>query len=159
MRYLRHLPCLLAACLTWAAAGPSHAQDNEGGALQACLAAWGEHPFGANPSYRTLATSVRVFGIGPATADREVTAGPSLIMVNPGVNVMGGSAIELLNPQGWYCLRSAVNVMGGMDIKLHCNARLASSSNGASVMSGENAAKGVSVMGAIKVERVGCSNS
>ncbi len=150
---------LIAGLLLGGATGLAQAQDSESGALQACLKAWGEHPFGPNPAYRTLATSVKVFGIGQGTADREVTPGPSLIMVNPGVNVMGGSEIELLNPNGWYCLRAAVNVMGGMDIKLHCGARLASASSGTTVVSGENAAKGVSVMGSIKVERVGCSSS
>jgi hypothetical protein len=139
---------------------PALAQDGETpGAVQACLKAWGSHPFGSNPAYTTLATSVKVFGIGQGTADRESTPGPRLIVVNPGVNVMGGTEIELLNPNGWYCLRAAVNVMGGMDIKLHCNARLASATTGTTVMSGENAAKGVSVMGAITVQRVGCSGA
>ncbi|MBT9550027.1 MAG: hypothetical protein IV088_04185 [Hydrogenophaga sp.] len=129
-------------------------------ALEACLRAWGDnHPFGSRPTYRTLATSVKVFGRGPSTADREVTDTPALILVNPGVNVMGASEIELLNPNGWYCLRSAVNVMGGMDIKLHCRARLASASGGTTVWGGDNAAKGVTVMGAITVERVGCPDT
>ena len=139
---------------------PVMAQDREtSGAVQACLKAWGKHPFGSNPAYTTLATSVKVFGIGQGTADRESTPEPRLIVVNPGVNVMGGSEIELLNPNGWYCLRAAVNVMGGMDIKLHCSAKLASSTSGTTVMGGENAAKGVSVMGAISVQRVGCSGA
>ena len=141
-------------------AAPTMAQDSESsGAVQACLKAWGKHPFGSNPAYTTLATSVKVFGIGQGTADRESTPEPRLIVVNPGVNVMGGSEIELLNPNGWYCLRAAVNVMGGMDIKLHCNAKLASATSGTTVMSGENAAKGVSVMGAISVQRVGCGGA
>lgn len=133
--------------------------QQEGRAMQACLKAWGQHPFGSNPGYRTLATSVKVFGIGQGTADREVTAEPSLIMVNPGINVMGGSEIELLNPNGWYCLRAAVNVMGGMEIKLQCGAQLASATTGTTVMGGENAAKGVSVMGSITVQRVGCAGA
>jgi len=129
-------------------------------ALEACFRAWGDnHPFGSRPTYRTLATSVKVFGRGPSTADREVTDTPALILVNPGVNVMGASEIQLLNPNGWYCLRSAVNVMGGMDIKLHCRARLASASGGTTVWGGDNAAKGVTVMGAITVERVGCPDT
>ncbi len=147
---------LIACFILGGTTGLVQAQESESGALQACLKAWGAHPFGPNPAYRTLATSVKVFGIGQGTADREITPRPSLIMVNPGVNVMGGSEVELLNPNGWYCLRAAVNVMGGMDIKLHCGARLASASSGTTVMGGENAAKGVSVMGSIKVERVGC---
>src|SRR3990167_8874220 len=100
---------LIAGLILGGASGLAQAQDSESGALQACLKAWGEHPFGPNPAYRTLA--------------------------------------------------AAVNVMGGMDIKLHCGARLASASSGTTVMSGENAAKGVSVMGSIKVERVGCTTS
>lgn len=138
-------------------AAPAPSED--GSPVQACLKAWGTHPFGTNPAYRTLATSVKVFGIGSDTADREVTSQPALVLVNPGVNVMGGSVIELLNPNGWYCLRSSVNVMGGMNIKLHCSARLASSSGSATVMSGDNDAKGVTVMGSIRVERVGCGGA
>lgn len=153
------LSVLAGLCLL-AGVAPAMAQDSEtSGAVQACLKAWGNHPFGSNPAYTTLATSVKVFGIGQGTADRESTPEPRLIVVNPGVNVMGGSEIELLNPNGWYCLRAAVNVMGGMDIKLHCSAKLASATSGTTVMSGENAAKGVSVMGAITVQRVGCSGA
>ena len=124
--------------------------------ITTCLQAWGEHPFGGNPPYKTLATSVKVFGIGRATADAEVTSAPTLVLVSAGVNVMGGSTVELLNPNGWYCLRSNVNVMGGMIIKAHCKAHLASAVDGVTVM-GENADnKGVTVMGATRVEHVGC---
>ena len=124
--------------------------------ITTCLKAWGTHPFGANPPYKTLATSVKVFGIGRATADTEVTSAPTLVLVSAGVNVMGGSTVELLNPNGWYCLRSNVNVMGGMIIKAHCKAHLASAVDGVTVM-GENADnKGVTVMGATRVEHVGC---
>jgi hypothetical protein len=156
MRYSNRWWCAL--CSSLALALPALAQDDSS-APEACLKAWGQHPFGSRPTYRTLATSVTVFGRGPGTVDREVTPGPELVVVNPGVNVMGASQIELLNPNGWYCLRATVNVMGGMDIKLHCNARLASAHTGATVMSGENATRGVSVMGAITVQRVGCSGT
>ena len=136
------------------------AQEAESsGTVQACLKAWGKHPFGAKPAYTTLATSVKVFGIGQNTADLEATDKPRLVVVNPGVNVMGGSQVDLLNPNGWYCLRPAVNVMGGMNIKLHCSAKLASASAGTAVMSGNNDAKGVTVMGAITIERVGCTGN
>lgn len=154
----RYLVVMLLGLVGNAVAQTPAATDSP--ALDACLRAWGDnHPFGNRPVYRTLATSVRVFGRGPSTSDREVTDTPALILVNPGVNVMGATEIELLNPQGWYCLRSAVNVMGGMDIKLHCRARLASASGGATVWGGDNAVKGVTVMGAITVDRVGCSDS
>ena len=127
--------------------------------VAACLKAWGKHPFGATPSYKTLSPSVKVFGIGSNTADTESTNSPALVLVNPGVNVMGGSTIELLNPNGWYCLKSNVNVMGGLTIKTHCKARLASAGGDAAdttVMGSNENNKAVTVMGSTRVELVGC---
>lgn len=150
---------LLGAVLLVASAVHAQSQggtDDSLSAARACMRAWSQHPFTDNPPLRTVSGSVRVMGRGPAISDRTATDFPVLVVVQPGVNVMGASEIELLNPNGWYCLRAAVNVMGGMDIKLHCNAQLASATSGTTVMSGENAAKGVSVMGAITVQRVGC---
>lgn len=146
--------CLMAAlCLAFSGPAAADEMDNN---LAACLKAWGSHPFGDRPSYKVLNTSVKVFGIGQGTSDTEKTAGPALVLVNPGVNVMGGSVIELLNPNGWYCLRSTVNVMGGLTIRLACNALLASSAGTATVMGNNAEQKGVTVMGATTVERVGC---
>jgi hypothetical protein len=130
--------------------------DETTDAVGACLKAWGTHPFGKSPHYKSMQTSVKVFGIGKGASDTEVTSAPTLILVNPGVNVMGGSTVELLNPNGWYCLRTNVNVMGGVNIRAHCNAHLASSSDGATVLGENTENKGVTVMGSTKVERVGC---
>jgi hypothetical protein len=139
-------------------AAPVHAQEVDS-SIATCLKTWGKHPFGKNPTYKTLSTSVKVFGIGKNTADTEATSSPALVLINPGVNVMGGTTIELLNPNGWYCLRTNVNVMGGFTIKAHCKARLASASEGGSgtTVMGNNAdQKGVTVMGSTQVEFVGC---
>ena len=126
-------------------------------AITTCLSVWGKHPFGNNPKYRTLATSVKVFGIGRNTGDSEPTNAPSLVLVNPGVNVMGGTTLELLNPNGWYCLRTSVNVMGGLNIKAHCQAKLASTSDTTATVLGNNEdGKAITVMGSTTVERVGC---
>ena len=130
--------------------------NDENGAMNRCLAAWGDHPFGKNPKYKTLSTSVKVFGIGQASGDTKATAEPALVMVNAGVNVMGGSKIELLNPNGWYCLKSNVNVMGGMKIKAHCKAHLASAVEGVTVLGNNSENKAVTVMGKTTVELVGC---
>ncbi|MCB2016159.1 MAG: hypothetical protein KDF54_01360 [Hydrogenophaga sp.] len=140
------------------AAWPVFAQepDTAQSAARACMRAWGNsHPFTDTPPMRTLSGAVRVLGRGASIADREVTDFPMLVVVQPGVNVLGDSEMELLNPNGWYCLRAAVNVGGGLRIKLHCDAHLASSISGTSVM-GDDGGRGVSVMGAISVERVGC---
>ena len=127
------------------------------GSIAVCLKAWGTHPFGQNPQFKTLQTSVKVFGIGKNTSDTEVTNSPSLVLINPVVNVMGGTTIELLNPNGWYCLRSTVNVMGGMNIRAHCKTHLASASDGTTVMGNNSENKGVTVMGSTNVARVDCN--
>jgi hypothetical protein len=134
---------------------PSHA-DEESASIARCLKAWGKHPFGNNPDYRTLATSVKVFGIGQDTDDTKATSKPELILVNAGVNVMGGSTMALMNPNGWYCLRSNVNVMGGMTVKAHCKAHLASATEGVTVLGSNSENKAVTVMGKTTVELEGC---
>ena len=147
---------LLVFCLALAAPIVASAQEVDS-SIAACLKAWGSNPFGKNPQYKTLQTAVKVFGVGKNTSDTERTSSPALILVNPGVNVMGGSTIELLNPNGWYCLRTTVNVMGGVNIRAHCKAHLASSSDGATVMGNNSENKGVTVMGSTNVERVDCN--
>ena len=143
-------------CLLLSAPAAVSAQEVDS-SIAACLKAWGKHPFGKNPNFKNLTTSVKVFGIGKNTSDTEVTSSPTLILVNPGVNVMGGSVIELLNPNGWYCLRATVNVMGGLNLRAHCKAHLASSRDGATVMGNSAENKGVTVMGSTNAERVDCN--
>jgi hypothetical protein len=147
---------LLVFCLLLLAPMVVSAQEVDG-SIAACLKAWGTHPFGQNPQFKTLQTSVKVFGIGKNTSDTEITNSPSLVLVNPGVNVMGGTVIELLNPNGWYCLRTTVNVMGGVNIRAHCKAHLASTSDGTTVMGNNSENKGVTVMGSTNVERIDCN--
>jgi hypothetical protein len=124
--------------------------------IASCLKAWGTHPFGKNPQYNTLGTSVKVFGIGQDPADTERTSSPSLTLINPAVNVLGGTTIELLNPNGWYCFRSNVNVMGGLTIRAHCKAHLASAVDGVTVLGSSSANKSVTVMGSTQVELLDC---
>ncbi len=124
--------------------------------IASCLRAWGNHPFGTNPPFRTLATSVKVFGIGGNPSDTVHTNAPALILVNPGVNVMGGTTLELLNPNGWYCFRSNVNVMGSLRIRAACKAHLASANDGVTVLSSNPDQRSVAVLGSTQVELVGC---
>ncbi|HVJ64926.1 MAG TPA: hypothetical protein VM901_06695 [Bdellovibrionota bacterium] len=138
----------------------AHAQDTTPrGAIGKCLAAWGKHPFGANPKFKTLSTSVKVFGIGSNPGDHETTDAPALVLLNPAVNVMGGTTYELMNPNGWYCFKANVNVMGGLTVKAHCKAHIASAHSGAVVMGKSTDAqnRGVTVMGRTKVEFTGCN--
>lgn len=142
---------LLAVLLT----SISQANENDG-YIGSCLNAWGEHPFGNHPRYKTLGSSVKVFGIGQNTDDLITTSKPELVLVDTGVNIMGGSTMQLLNPNGWYCFISNVNVMGGLTIKTHCKAHLASAANGLTVLGGDPSNKSVTVLGATQVEQVGC---
>ena len=124
-------------------------------AISECLAAFEDHPFSPNPEYRSLSTGVKVFGIGGDTVDDDVTPAPELIYVTTAVNVMGGNKISLLNPNGWYCMRSNVNVMGGVEIHLGCKTKFVLIGDGATVLSSneDTGNKGTTVMGATKVKR------
>lgn len=148
---------LLAFCLALSFPQPVSAREVDS-SIAACLKAWGEHPFGETPQFKTYATSVKIFGIGTETGDTEPTNSPSLVLINPSFNIMGGSTVELLNPNGWYCLRTTVSIMGRVNIRAHCKARLAATSGGATVLGnlGENRKIKditVTVMSSIAIER------
>jgi len=151
-----HKQWLIGLLLGVSALAPALAAEEGDSPVASCLKAWGKHPFGKNPQYKTLATAVKVFGIGRDTADTEPTSGPALVLINPGVNVAGGSVIQVLNPNGWYCFRTTVNVMGGLTIKAHCKSHLATTSGNVLADGNASNGKGVTVMGSTQVERVGC---
>ncbi|MFO1263501.1 MAG: hypothetical protein U1E84_09230 [Rhodoferax sp.] len=155
---ISHKRCWMALAVVLGVVVPvvnAMADDSDSG-INSCLKAWGKHPFGKNPSYKTLSTSVKVFGIGKDTSDSEETSTPSLVMVNPGVNVAGGKTVKVLNPNGWYCFRTTVSVMGGMTIQAHCKAHLATTSGEVMGTAKDAEGKGVTVLGSTQVERIGC---
>lgn len=147
---------LIGVLLGVCAMAPAVAAEEVDSSVSSCLKAWGKHPFGKNPQYKTLSTSVKVFGIGRDTIDAEPTSKPALVLVNPSVNVAGGTTIQALNPNGWYCFRTTVSVMGGMTIKAHCKSHLATTSGDVLEVGNGEGDKGITVMGSTKVERVGC---
>ena len=148
---------LLAFCLALSVPMAVSAQEVDS-SIAACLKAWGNHPFGRTPQFKTFDTSVQVFGIGKKTADIEPTSSPALVLINPSFNLMGGSTIELLNPNGWYCLRTMVSIIGEVSIRAHCKAQLALTTDATTVLGNNSENRGikdksVTVMGAISVER------
>ena len=148
---------LLAFCLALSFPVLVVAQEIDG-SIAACLKAWGDHPFGKTPQFKTLGTSVTVFGMGTETGDKAPTSAPSLVLINPSFNLMGASAIDLLNPNGWYCLRTAVSIMGRVSIRAHCKSHLASTSGGSTVLGNNTENRSikdltVTVMSTISVER------
>ena len=126
-------------------------------ALNTCLAAWGHHPFGSQMRYTRLSTAVKVAGRGSGTADYSATDHPSLILVDPLVTARGDASLSLLNPQGWYCLRAPENEWGALRIRLHCHAHLASATGGATLWGRSSGRLGRVTVGAMQVERLGCS--
>lgn len=122
--------------------------------VQRCLANWGEHPFGSSPDYRVIEPKVSVFGIGGDIREDTPTNAPELVYIRPNVSVMSKQDVELLNPNGWYCLERSVSVMAKVAIRLHCDAHLATTQEGVTVMGGGD--RGVNVLGATGVEMVGC---
>ena len=137
---------------------PAAAEQDDPQAIRECLRKWGNHPFtGENPAYKELGGGVKVLGIGKSVADTEVTSTPRLILVNPAVNVLTKNTYRLLNPNGWYCLKDNVTVLGKSVIEAHCNARLTASSQSVTVLgSSSRGAEGVTVLGKAVVTRVGC---
>ncbi len=148
---------LLAFCLALSFPIVASAREVDS-SIAACLKAWGNDPFGRNPQFKTLEMSVTVFGIGRKAGDTKPTSSPSLVLINPSFNVMGGSTIELLNPHGWYCLRTTVSIMGRVSIRAHCKAHLASTSAGTTALGNNSENRNikdiaVTAMGSISVER------
>ena len=124
--------------------------------VRACLASWPDHPFDIhNLSYRTVSGKVKVFGIGGDINESVATEKPELVLILPNVSVMTKATMTLMNPNGWYCLKSKVNVMSSSDINLHCKAHLASSREGTNVLGGGDD-EGVTVMGKATIYRKGC---
>ena len=129
-------------------------------ALNACLKSWGKHPFDeGNLNYRTIAPNVRVFGSGVSVQDDRETQQPELVLIKPSVSVFSKGTLKLLNPQGWYCLKSKVAVFSEVDIQIDCRANLASSSDGTTVMGSNEKRDGVTVFGSSKVTRIGCDKA
>jgi hypothetical protein len=143
-------------CLLLMLPALSFADDED--EIKACLNFWHEHPFkGEHPKFRTLSSKVKVMGIGDETADTANTEKPELVLIKPNVTVMAKSVLRLLNPNGWYCMKGKVSVLGKSEIQLHCKAKLASSNSGAVVLGSDKAdSGGVTVLGETKVVRIGC---
>lgn len=132
-----------------------------GKSVATCLQAWGDkHPFKdrAQIKFRVIQTNVKVLGVGNNINDTAKTDYPQIILVKPGVNVMSEMSMDLMNPNGWYCLSARVNVMGRSTINLACETHLASTTGSVTVFGhrrGEDDADdtGTTVMGETVINR------
>jgi hypothetical protein len=125
--------------------------------VRLCLLNWKTHPFPKdNPTYKVIQPQVKVFGIGGNVDETTATDKPELVYIRPNVSVMSKTTLNLMNPNGWYCLASNTAVMAKVVINLGCKAHLASSQEGVAVLGGGD--KGVNVLGKTAVNLVGCGD-
>ena len=153
----KNIAIAVISALCLAPALPASASESDS-AIAACLKAWGEHPFGANPQFKTLGMSFKLFGLGSSPADTERTDAPSLVLIEPSFNLAGESTVALLNPNGWYCMRTTVSVLGVETIRAHCKARLATTSSGSTAQANNMGSRSfrdlaVTAIGRVDVER------
>jgi hypothetical protein len=126
--------------------------------IKACLHYWGKTPFSKeSPEFRVVSSKVKVMGIGDDFVDSNKTAKPDLVLLKPAVTVMAKSVMSLLNPNGWYCIKGKVDVLGKGEINVACKAHLATSRDGTTVMGSNDAETGVTVLGKSTITRVGCA--
>jgi len=134
------------------------AGDSDLDALHKCLAKWNGHPFsGTVNNYRKISASVSVGGFGNLINDNESTTQPFLTLVEAGVNVLGSPTYNLMNRNGYYCIKVNVNVSTNLNINLHCNARLADQKVNVNVGSTQNdttSAVGVHVLSNVQINTV-----
>ena len=147
------VPILVGFLCVAALKSTARAEDSD--EIQTCLTKWGKTPFTKTSKFRVIGARVKVMGIGKDIDDKVVTSEPELVFIRPAVTVMGKTAINLGNPNGWYCLKGDVAVMGKMEINVNCKAHFASSKDGATVMGSDDHGTGTTVMGSTRVNRVG----
>jgi hypothetical protein len=128
--------------------------------IQSCLSKWGKTPFSTeNPEFRTLKMKIKVLGIGGNVADEKATDKPDLVLVKANISVLSATKIRLLNPNGWYCLKGKVDVLGKTTVQIACNAKIASTGgDGANVLGAKDTEGGTTVLGTARIRRMGCAS-
>jgi hypothetical protein len=158
MVVLRLLAVLLFTVPVLAAADEPAHERTEADMIHSCLGTWPNNPFRSDEPahYKVIGGSVSVLGIGGEVVDEKTTSEPQLVLVKPSVNVLTKGQFRLMNPNGWYCLESAVTVLAKSEITAACGAHIASSINGVTVGAENKGADGVTVFGKEVVRRIGC---
>jgi hypothetical protein len=96
--------------------------------VKECLNRMNGHPFDAAKTTpdKNIYAGVSVMGtMAQSVSDTVATDKPTLTVIYAGVNVLGSTTWELLNPNGWYCVVTSVNVQGTINVKLKKGAHLA----------------------------------
>ena len=156
---MKHLKLFFFIVILSLTPSPKLFANSDEDALRNCLSAWPQHPFGKNRLHadKVFSPSVKIMGIGGRDVDDStVTTKPELVLIKPSVNVMSKSVFRLGNPNGWYCLKSTVAVLGKAEIEMNCKSHVASNSGDVAVLgANDNKQGGVAVLGAIRLKTTG----
>lgn len=129
--------------------------EKEEKAIANCAKAWGgQVPPYSKDGVRKISALVSVASRGVVLSDQQKTEQPQLTILYSAVTVAGTPEWELLNPNGWYCIVSAVNVGTILTVNIDKDAHLADSAVGVNVASDVDSsisAIGVNVGSKIKV--------
>ena len=152
---------LLVLILFGALCSPLSFAKSEGDreAINTCLDKWKTHPFkkGDALDFQIFSPSVKVIGLGGRElTDDAKTAEPKLMLIKPTVNVMAKSTFKLMNPNGWYCFKETVSVLGKLQIEVACDAHIETTSDSKVGVLGAVEQEGVAVLGSIRVKKIGC---
>jgi hypothetical protein len=103
--------------------------------LRKCLALWGnKSPFGATiTNFEKVYASVTIGGSGTPINDTVRTEDPKLILVVASVAVNSNVTYNMLNPNGYYCIKVGVNVETDLTANIHCSAHVAQTNVNVSV--------------------------
>lgn len=103
------------------------AEPGDMAAIGKCLALWGTNsPFGQTiNNFEKVYASVTIGGSGTPINDTVRTEDPKLILVVAGVAVNSNVTYNMLNPNGYYCIKVGVNVETNLTANIHCNAHVA----------------------------------
>jgi hypothetical protein len=134
--------------------------ETDSAAIEKCLSKFNNHPFAKkNPKFRTIKGAVKVLGIGSDIVDSVKSDSVELILIKPSVSVIAKTVYKLHNPNGWYCMKTRINVISDTTVELDCAARFTTTSESITVIGEDTSAKGgVTVIGKSRIKRVNCKN-
>ncbi len=135
-------------------------EESDQKAVETCLSKWGKTPFSKkNLEFRTLSSHVKILGIGGNISDEKSTSKPELVLVKTNIAVLSNAHMRLMNPNGWYCLKGKVDVLGKTTVDLACKSKIAATGgDGANVLGAKDTEGGVTVLGTARLHRIGCSS-
>ena len=85
------------------------------------------------------------------------SANSQLILVKTAVSVLSKTKYELLNPNGWYCLKSKVAILAKTQILLDCSSRFTTPKSNLVILGEDKSQEGgLTILGKTRIKRINC---